>query len=328
MKRTRFNFLTAASIFTVLAFTACDSNDDMEQPNDGSEKGTANISATDAAVDAENITGVFLNVKGISVDGVDDANDAELMFDATQEFNLMAYQNGDTYALGSIDLNAGSYSSINFILDEEMPAYVKYTDNTTADVSINAQEDMYEIVGDFEIMAESQTDLVADIDLRKALVKSSNEGEFMLRSTARLVNANFAGTINGTVENYDEMKAKMENQDVDAKFVVFAYAEGMYNESEQEEGSGLNGRFENAINSAVVAEDGSFTIAFMEEADYEIVIGSFTKPEQAPEEESFEFDTLVETELAAGGSVGLILDILGVKANSSTTVSLNFELGS
>lgn len=324
MKRTKFNSLAVASIFTALVFTSCDANDDMEEPNNSSSKGTVNVAATDAAVDAENITGVYLNVKGIKADGMDDSNDAELMFDATQEFNLMAYQNGETYGLGSIELNSGTYSDISFLLDEEMPAYVTFADNTQSVIEVEG-DDEYEIIGEFDVVADAQTDIVADVDLRKAFTETSNEGEFMLRSTARLVNANVTGTIQGMVDNYEEMQDQMESG-METKLVVFAYAEGTFNEMEREDPAGSEGRFENAINSAIVAEDGSFTLAFMDESDYELVIGSFTKEENAPEEEAYEFNTLLQTEV--NGSLDVILDILGVEANTSTDISIIVDFGS
>ncbi len=328
MKNTRSKLLAIASLCTALVFTSCD-NDEVQDPNE-SNQGTANFSATDAAVDAENITGVFLKVKGIKVDAVDDANDAELMFNSTQEFNLMTYQNGETYDLGSMDLNAGSYSDISFILDGDNPAYVQYKDNTTSKIDFENSSNEYEVVGEFEITAESQTDLVADVDLRKALVKTSTEGEFMMRSTARLIEANASGTISGTISNYNEMKTDMEEREVEGKTVVFAYTKGSYSEAEKgdPDGLGVKGRFENAVNSAVVAEDGTFTLAFMNEADYEIVVASFEKSKTEPESKEYEFSSLIEAKLEAGASLDVLLEILGVEAQSTTNVSLELNVTS
>ncbi|MEQ8469963.1 MAG: DUF4382 domain-containing protein [Marinoscillum sp.] len=327
MKRTKFSLIAIIGLMTTLIFTSCDQDDEgNKMPDETNETGTANIQATDAAIDAENVTGVFLSVTGIHVDGDDDSNDTTVMFDATEEFNLMAYQNGETYGLGSIDLGVGSYSDISFILDEEMPGYVAFSDDTSSEIELEGSGNEYEILGAFDIEADSQTDLVADVDLRKALVKTSSEGEFMLRSTARLVEANISGTIEGSIENYEAMKTENDLEGTESKVVVFAYTEGSFDESEKEDGSGIEGRFENSINSAVVADDGSFTLAFMEESDYEIVVAVFEKDETEPEEEEFEFSELLETELSAGGSLDLILDGLGVTANSSTTVSIKIGL--
>lgn len=329
MKRTKISLIAALGLITTLIFTSCNNEgDDMETPDETKSTGTANIHATDAAVDAENVTGVFLSVTGVHVDGNDDENDTTVMFSSTEKFNLMAYQNGETYGLGSVDLGVGSYSDISFILDEESPAYVEFKDNSTAEVDVEGDNNEYEIVGDFEIKADAQTDIVADVDLRKALVKTSSEGKFMLRSTARLVEANITGTIQGTVDNYNELKEEKEEQGTEAKLVVFAYAEGSFDESEMEDqdGAGVEGRFENAINSAIVADDGTFTLAFMEESDYEIVVGVYEKSETDPEEKEFDFSEVLETELSAGGSLGLVIDGLGVSANSNTNVSIKLGL--
>lgn len=315
---------------TAVAFTACNQEDDgMDTSDETKATGTANIAATDAAIDAENVTGVYLAVTGFHVDGDDDDNDTTVMLSSTQEFNLMAYQNGDTYDLGSIDLGVGSYSGITFILDEESPAYVEFDDNTTAELDLESDDDEYEIIGDFEIEAESQTDLVADVDLRKAFHETSTEGEFMLRSTARLVRANIAGTIQGSVENFEEMQQEMEENETKAKLVVFAYAEGTFDESEMEDqdGDGVEARFENAVNSAVVTDDGDFTLAFMEESDYEIVVGVFEKDENAPDDEEYDFSEVIQSELSVDGSLDILIDGLGVNANSSTDLSIKLGLG-
>lgn len=327
MKKTKFNLLAVASVVSALAFTSCDNNDDVS--NNSGTTGTAHFSATDAAVQGENITGVYLSVKGIVVDGVDDANDAEVMFNSTKTFNLMAYQNGETYGLGSLDLNAGSYSGIKFILDESKRAYVKYEDSSTADLSVEGGNE-YEVVGSFNIVANAATNVVADIDLRKAFKETSSEGSFMLRSTGRLVSAEVTGTIKGSVENYQAMKEQMASEGKEAKIVVFAYAQGTYNALEKEDmdGPGAQGRFENSINSAVVNENGEFTLAFMEESDYEIVLGVFEKGQTEAQEDPYSFSDLIQAKVTAGGNLGFILNGLGVNASSTTNISLDINVGS
>ncbi|REE00516.1 DUF4382 domain-containing protein [Marinoscillum furvescens] len=337
MKRTRFNLLAILGMATAITFSACSNDDEnVNEPDDQqTERGSANVAMTDAAVDAENVTGVYMSVKGIKADGVDNANDATVMFDATQEVNVMAYQNGETYNFQSLDLKAGSYSGISFILDESKPAYVTFKDNTESEIEIegnSSASNEYQVMGDFEINADAQTDLVADIDLRKAFKNTSEtsaEGEYKLRTTARLVKANSAGTIKGSVENYNEMKTKMEEQNKKAKVVVYAYAEGTYEASEQEDAdgeAGLKSRFENSVNSAVVAEDGTFTLAFMEDAEYEIVVASFEKSKDAPEEEEYSFSGSLEAKLTADAALNAVLSGLDVQANSSTNVSLYLGL--
>lgn len=334
MKRTRFNLLAILGMATAITFSACSNDDENVNEPDGqqTERGSANVAMTDAAVDAENVTGVYMNVEGIKVDGDDNANDTTIMFDATQEVNVMAYQNGKTYNFQSLDLKAGTYSGISFVLDQTQPAYVTFKDNTQSEIEIegnSSASNEYKVIGDFEIKSESQTDLVADIDLRKAFKKTSAEGEYKLRTTARLVKANTAGTIQGSVENYNEMKAKMEEQNKKGKVVVFAYAQGTFEASEKEDAdgeAGLKSRFENSVNSAVVAEDGSFTLAFMEDAEYEIVVASYEKSKDAPEEEEYEFSGSLETKLTVDAALSAVLSGLDVDANTSTTVKLYLGL--
>ncbi|MEO9476889.1 MAG: DUF4382 domain-containing protein [Cyclobacteriaceae bacterium] len=324
------SMLRVLTLFTALSvvFVSCDSEDDNMGPDSNDNKGQANIGVTDAAVDAENVTGVYLRVQGVKVDGDDNANDHTVMFDAAQEINLMAYQNGDVYDMTSLDLNAGSYSDISFILADQESAFVKFTDNTTADIDLEGTVDNeYEIVGDFEIIANSTTDLVADIDLRKALHESSANGEFMLRSTARLVEVSTTGTIEGSIENYNELKSEMESEGTEAQVVVYAYLKGEFDEMEREDpdGDGLQGRFENSINSAVVQEDGTFTLAFMNDAEYEITVGSYEKADDAPEDAPYMFQNLLYISLFSETNLGLFVDDIDVNANAETNISLKLD---
>ncbi len=318
MKRTQLKFLVLSSVLSIFIFSSCNDKD-----MDGTDQGTANVSATDAAIDAENITGVYLTVKGITAASADASNNTTVMLDNAAEFNLMSYQNGEVFDIGSMGLNVGSYESISLILDETKPGYVKFQDNTEAMLEAASE---YQVSGDFEIQSNAQTDLVADIDLRKAFRKTST-GEYQLRATGRLVASKSTGIIRGTVDNYNEMKADMESRDVDGKLVVYAYQKGSFSQSEENDadGEGPQGRFENAINSSVVAEDGSFTLAFMEEAQYDIVICSYEKAKNAPAEEPYQFSASVDARLNSDLSLGSLLGDIGV--TSQTTTNLNVTVG-
>lgn len=316
MKRTKLNLLVLVSILSFFILSSCGEDDT------GPNQGTANISATDAAIDAENITGVYLTVKGMKATAVDASNNTTIMLNNSQEFNLMSYQNGSVYDVGSMDLNAGSYESITLILDDTKPAYVKFQDNSQSEIDVNTE---YDVMGNFEIQENAQTDLVADIDLRKAFRETS--GEYQLRATGRLVASQATGIIQGSVENYNDMKADMESRNVEGKLVVYAYEKGSFSESEKtdQDADGPNGRFENAINSGVVAEDGTFTLAFMEASDYDIVVCSYEKSDTAPDEQPFEFTSSVDARLSSGLSLGSFLS--GIDVTTQTTTNINVTIG-
>lgn len=227
-----------------------------------SSKGYASISITDAAVDAENVSEVHLSVNEIKATSNNETNTV-IMFDEPEEFNLMAYQNGDIYYLGDGELEAGAYSDIRLILSETSPSYIEFKDGSREEIIVpSGTSSGYKIKGDFVVNAESTVEIVADVDLRKALVLTG-EGTYMLRPTARLIDVNTTGTIEGTVEG-----TMISGE----QYVVLAYEAGTYDETEDDEPLDGRTRFEGAVNSAHVAADGSYTLAFMEPGEYELIV--------------------------------------------------------
>lgn len=280
-------------IIPTLIFTSCD--DDNSNELDGT--GTARLEATDAAVDAENITGVFLSVEEAQFIANGQIQNS-ITFDSPKEFNLMDYQNGETYILGETELEAGAYDEIRLILTASNEAYVKYVNGSTDEVDVpSGSTSGYKIMGDFDIMANGMTELVLDVDLRKALVKRGN-GEFNLRPTARLITKSTAGMIEGAVD-----EENMQNAD---KVVVYAYLEGTFQDSEMNEPTEGNARFENSINSAVADANGNFTLAFMPEGDYELIVSTYDKNEL---EGTFEFETATKVEVSIGGTTTSVIEV-------------------
>lgn len=281
-------------IIPTLIFTSCD--DDNSNELDGT--GTARLEATDAAVDAENITGVFLSVEEAQFIANGQIQNS-ITFDSPKEFNLMDYQNGETYILGETELEAGAYDEIRLILTSSNQAYVKYVNGTKDQIEVpSGSTSGYKIMGDFDVMANSMTELVLDVDLRKALVKRGN-GEFNLRPTARLITKSSAGMIKGAVDE-DNM------QDAD-KVVVYAYLEGTFQDSEMDEPTEGNARFENSVNSAVASKlNGNFTLAFMPEGDYELIVATYKEDQLLGE---LEFESATKVEVSIGGTTTSVIEV-------------------
>tara|TARA_R110001592_G_scaffold30923_2_gene109898 strand:+ start:245 stop:1165 length:921 start_codon:yes stop_codon:yes gene_type:complete len=280
-------------IIPTLIFTSCDNDSDEL---DGT--GTARLEATDAAVDAENITGVFLSVEEAQFIANGQVQNS-IMFESPKEFNLMDYQNGETYILGETELDAGAYDEIRLILTSSNQAYVKYVNGTKDQIEVpSGSTSGYKIKGDFDVMANGMTELVLDVDLRKALVKRGN-GEFNLRPTARLITKSSAGMIKGAVDE-DNM------QDAD-KVVVYAYLKGTFNEAEEAEPADGESRFENSINSAVASNlNGNFTLAYMPEGDYELIVATYKKNQLQSE---FEFESSTKVEVTIDGTTTSVIEV-------------------
>ncbi|MEQ6118908.1 DUF4382 domain-containing protein [Reichenbachiella sp. MALMAid0571] len=276
--------------------------------NDGDDpsfKGRANVKATDAAVDAENVSAVYLSVSEIQATA-NGQTKTVVSFNTPKKFNIMAYQNGATYLVGDGELDAGSYSDLRFITSGGSDSYIEFDDGSTENLVIeNGTTTGYRIQGAFEIATNTTTDLVADIDLRKALVATS-DGSFKLRSTARVVAEDNTGKIEGTVSQSAEASERM---------VVYAYESGTFSASEENAPADGNTRYEGSINSAIVSENGSYTLAFMEEGDYEIIVAKYTNQD---DDEDMEFEGRLNSSIMINGSL-----FNKISVTSNTTISAN-----
>lgn len=303
MKDLRSKLTLFFALLLTAAFTACD-----DEGSDMGTTGSARIGVTDAAVDDESITGVYLSVKGVEAISEDDGKDTIVYFEEAMTFDVMAYQNGDVFDLGEGDVNVGIYNELRLILDADNPAYLAFEDGSEEDLEVpSGTSSGYKIKGDFQISANNQTDLIIDIDLRKALVLTGN-GRYILRPTARLIESEATGRIEGTVEEADFI--------TDEKLVVYAYAAGTYEESEADEPAEGESRFENSINSAIVQEDGTFTLAFMEDGDYDLIVAAY-EPEV---EIDFVFGGLIDINVMIEGEI--VEESLEISSNQTTEVSL------
>lgn len=296
--------IAALVVTTGFIFSSCDDNDSDEMNGTGSVR----VEATDAAVDAENISGVYLSVEEVQIIANGTVKNS-ITFEEPETFDLMAYQNGETKLLGEADVDAGSYDEVRLILSSTTQAWVEFTDNTTQEIEVpSGSTSGYKIMGDFEVLANGVSEVVLDVDLRKALVKRGN-GEFNLRPTARLISKAEAGSIQGNVDMSDYADAD--------KVVVYAYVQGTYNESETSEPAEGSSRFEGSINSAVASTTGNFTLAFMPEGEYELIIAEY-KEETLSDEVSFEAAAKVEVEIS-----GEVMSIFSVQARSVTNLLID-----
>ncbi len=298
MKILNFSTTAILALLSAAIFSSCDSNSDVKSG------GTTTVSVTDATIDDTNIIGVYLKVREIQVRS---KNDIKVLasFDTARVFNVMDYTNGATFSLGEGELEAGTYSELRLILDES--CYVKFEDGAEETLEIpSGSTTGYKIKGDFNINANSETDLVVDIDLRKAFVTSGN-GEHTLRPTARLVKSENTASIDGTIA--------VSNED---RVVIYAYAKDTYTESEAGQPAAGSSRFENSINSGIVS-NGQFNLSFLEPGEYDLVAAAYTYNETAG---TYTFKSAKKTEFILNGS---LLDFLDLEANVDLSVVMTIS---
>lgn len=314
------NVLKFAFLFLVSAFlfTACSKEDD--NPFIG---GTAQFEITDAPIDDASVQSAFVTVTDIKVDGASISD-----FSGKQTIDLLAYQKGNTKTLGLAELEAGTYSTVTLVLDYEQDengntpgCYVLTEDGTRHDLGNNTNASNEVLISNktFTVENDAMTNVVLDFDLRKSVAYDDQGGatdryEFVtqseMQSSVRLVTKATAGEITGQCQ---------DNLDLADRIVVYAYTKGTFNKDTEMSGQGAsNIMFSNAVASAVVDAQGDYTLAFLEEGDYEL---HFIAYQQTADDKPAEI--LGEMSLDLLGSVGI--DLLNLKVDANTSVSVDVE---
>ncbi len=256
-------------LFSGILTTSSCLKDPENNNTNNNEPARARIEITDAPIDDPNVKGVFVTVADILVDGK-----SWVGFDGKTTFDLFAYQNGETKLLGEGELKAGTYDEIVLVFDTETDA----NGNSPGCYVKNAQDEKKKLDGgsDFQVKASGNFDTktnetaeaLIDMTLRNAIVYQSGsdtEFEFVtnpeLNAAVRLMDKTNTGNISGNCTD------GVSGSD---KVIVYAYKKGEYNVNEKFPQGASDIQFKNAVTSSVVANNGDFTLAFLESGSYEL----------------------------------------------------------
>lgn len=308
MKFRKLIYLAALGFLVTLASCNKSSNTNPKS------SGTANFSITDAPIDNANVSGTFVTISQIKVDG-----QAVSGFQKTT-FNLMNYQNGMSKLLAKSNLNAQSYNSISLVLDYDHDAsgnapgcYVETTGNVKHKLS--SSTNTFTINHSFDVTQASNDTLVFDFDLRKAVTMDTTSTDTTynfvtsteMENAIRVINASNAGTIQGKLS---------DNTSGSDKVIVYAYKKGTYNSSQENPEGESHIRFANAVTSAVVNSNGDYKLAFLPSGDYELHFVSYKKDNNG------NMKMYGMLKLNALGSLNL--NSLSVSAHTTLTLNVSF----
>ncbi|MCF8237928.1 MAG: DUF4382 domain-containing protein [Saprospiraceae bacterium] len=291
----------SACIVLTLIFTSCQKDD----------KGSSfQLYMTDAPFDNAQVEAVFVTVADVKVDG-------ESMPGFTPKtFELSAYQKGEVYLLGDADLDAGNHQSITLVMDyandaqgnspgcylEEMDGSIHMLSSTSSEITLPAN---------FATTNSGTAKMIVDFDLRKCIQPqsgSSDKYDFVakadLQNRIRVVKESECGTISGILTN------QITDSD---KVIVYAYEKGTYNALFEAQTQNSIG-FLNAVSSTTVAANGTFTLAHLEQGEYECV---FVAVKDQNNDGTMEIQGHLTLTLAGG----LNLQAIQVNANSTTSLS-------
>lgn len=309
--------LTGFILATLVFATSC-SNDENEDLNMEGESYNTTFQITDAPIDNANVEAVVVTITDVMVEG--NSLDG---FSATT-VDLSALVNGQTETLGNLDLEAGSYSNIQLVLDFDNDAngnspgsYVELA-NGEKD-KLEASANSITINETFEVLASGSNEIIIDFDLRKTVTEEegtlSNDFNFVtlseLQAGIRVVNDELTGTVSGTVNDAESNSEQI---------IVYAYEQGTFNAEAETQGSGAsNVTFANAVTSAKVSGIGnSYQLSFLAEGMYELVFVGYNDQDDDGE---FETSALLEVESTTGINLGAISVDSALQINANVTVT-------
>ena len=293
---------------------SCSKNDDAAIEG---ESYNTSFEVTDAPIDNAEVEAVFVTIANVSVDGKSLEG-----FTATT-INLAALVNGKTEALGNLDLQAKSYSSIVFELDfdkdvnGDAPGCYVEKANGEKD-ALMASSNKITITDKFEVLANATNVIVIDFDLRKTIKEEkdglSSDFNFVtmaeLTAGIRTVNAELTGKISGSVNDANYTSDKI---------IVYAYEKGTFNADVETQGKGESEvTFANAVTSTEVKNlSGSYSLDFLEEGEYELIFASYKEDDNS----EFYFNALLNVESTTGLNLGAIEINSAIQISANVTVT-------
>lgn len=285
-----------------LWFTACD------DASDSKESYNVKMEATDAPIDNAEVSGTFVTISEIRVDGqkVEGFNKTTL--------EVSALTNGKTETLKEFELENQSFSQVTLVLDYETDAkgdapgcYILKSDGIKDKITSSTNE--INIEKEVDLVANTTTSLVLDFDLRKFVTESS--GDYELVSSSEL-DASVRAAVRAQA---GQVKGKLsDTTSSEHKTIAYLYKKGSYNVLTETKGSGQsNVQFANAVSSVTVDGSGQFQFAFVDEGEYELHLFEYRD-----EDKDGKFELYGKVQLGLTG--GLSLNGFSVNANAETSL--------
>ncbi|MDH5365087.1 MAG: DUF4382 domain-containing protein [Dehalococcoidia bacterium] len=166
---------------------------DQALPDQALGTGTLKLYLSDAPMDAENVTGVYITINEIQYHRDGQWTTCE-EFEGPKAYNLLELTGGNYILLGEFTLPAGNYTQIRFMLDIPQKGshptspgcYIEFADNSTEPLFVpSGGETGYKAIGYFEVPVNGSVDVTADFDVHKAVVVAGSS--YILKPTIKLI---------------------------------------------------------------------------------------------------------------------------------------------
>lgn len=233
--------------------------------------GQIKLNITDAPIDQEGVTGVFITFIGIEFQKDGGPWQTAEEFESPVTINLLELQNGRTELLGDFSAGAGNYTGIRFMLDapersrntSNPGCYIEFEDGSKEPLFVpSGAQTGYKAVGEFTVPLNGSVEITADFDLRKSVVKAGASGMYLLKPTIKVIVNNQAGGIRGNITN----------RDTESSYVVYTYETGAYTDDESADPLGESIRFPNSVSNTGTEENGDYILAFLAPEDYDMIV--------------------------------------------------------
>lgn len=260
-------------LLAVILLSGCQKDEDLE-----SKAGTLLLKLSDAASDDEDIKGIFITINKVTLD------DKPIRNFQPKTIEISSLKNGNTEILVSKELAAKEYNRITLTLShssgssgDQGGSYVLTSDDTRYNLASGESAETEIVLSkEFEIEPGKTTKLVADFNLRKAIIRTeseTNKYRFVtpteLRNSIRVVSEDSTGTIHGHVDI---------REITNSQIYVLIYRSGEFQASIEGTGSGPSKiLFANSITSSIMAPDGSYYLPFLESGEYDIRLAQFIR---------------------------------------------------
>jgi hypothetical protein len=168
----------------------------------GSDMGQLSMSLTDKPT--HEYTAVWVTIKEIATHMEGDPESSwTKVLDVNRTFNLLSLANGVRAELGLVDLPAGHYTQMRFLigtensLDAALPAnYIVDPKGDSHEMKIpSGVQSGIKLVQGFDINENSTTELVFDFDVAASVVAAGNSGKYILRPTIHQIDYSQTRTV-------------------------------------------------------------------------------------------------------------------------------------
>jgi len=265
-----YSKVAAFMLIVMLGVLGCGDSSSFDSGNTG----TLSLHLADAPlVDEDNVTGVYISITGIEYHTNGGWHVMEEFNTSVNPFNLLEWQDGNSISLGDFQMPAGKYTQMRFMLDatEEgaqpkgnVGCFIEFDGDRNETLYVpSGSETGYKAIGNYEVPINGTVTMTADFDVRRSVTVtgSAPDSYYKLKPTIRLVVTDQAGGIKGIVSELNASNT----------YVVYAYESSNDLDPDSEAGND----FINAVTSAAVKEGGSYTLSFLAEGSYDLIIAEY-----------------------------------------------------